>query len=114
MCCVFSMNLTASQDLERTASDEELMLAAGRGALSAFEQLVLRYQSVAWNAAYRFVGDSAEAEDIAQEAFLRVWARADRYRPTALFRTYFYRVLTRICLDHSSKKKPRYSNQVPD
>ena len=108
------MNLTASQDLERTASDEELMLASGRGDLSAFEELVLRYQSLAWNATYRILGDPAEAEDSAQEAFLRVWASAKRYRPRALFRTYLYRVLTRICIDRSSKRKPIYSKQIPE
>jgi RNA polymerase sigma-70 factor, ECF subfamily len=108
------VNFTTRQDLERTASDEELMIGASRGDLDAFEQLVLRYQSLAWNTAYRFLGDSAEAEDIVQEAFLRILASARRYQPTALFRTYLYRVLTRICLDHSSKKKPLYSNRLPD
>jgi RNA polymerase sigma-70 factor, ECF subfamily len=108
------MNLTASQDLERTASDEELMIGASRGDLGAFEQLVLRYQAVAWNTAYRFLGNSAEAEDIVQEAFLRIWTSARRYQPTALFRTYLYRVVTRICLDYSAKKRPLYSSRLPE
>jgi len=51
-------------------TDEELMQAVGRGDLSAFEQVVVRHQKEAWSAAWRFLGDPAEAEDIAQEAFL--------------------------------------------
>jgi len=89
-----------------TPSDEDLMLAAGRGDLNAFEQLVLRHQAEAWRVAYRFTGDAAEAEDLAQESFLRILDAAPRYRPTATFRTYFYRVLTRLCLDHRRKKRP--------
>jgi RNA polymerase sigma-70 factor (ECF subfamily) len=108
------MNLTRSQDLEGQASDEKLMIAAGRGDQAAFEKLVLRYRTSAWNTAYRFIGDGSEAEDIIQEAFLRIWASARRYRPTALFRTYLHRILIRICLDHSAKKRPLYSDQVPE
>jgi RNA polymerase sigma-70 factor (ECF subfamily) len=107
------MNAIMSQHLEQTISDQELMLAAGRGDLSAFEQIVLRYQTLAWNAAYRFLGDRIEAEDVVQEAFLRIYTAARRYQATALFRTYLYRVLARICLDHVSKKKPQYASQLP-
>ena len=87
-------------------SDEDLMLAAGEGDLLSFEELVLRYQTEAWRVAYRFTGDGAEAEDLAQDAFLRILNAAPRYRPTASFRTYFYRVLSRLCLDYRRKKRP--------
>jgi RNA polymerase sigma-70 factor (ECF subfamily) len=95
-------------------TDEALMSAAGRGDLGAFEHLVLRHQSAAWNAAFRFVGDEAEAEDIAQEGFLRILAAAPRYEPTAKFRTYLYRVITRLCMDHAQKKRPIYVDELPD
>jgi RNA polymerase sigma-70 factor (ECF subfamily) len=108
------MNPSTRQALEDAASDEQLMLAAGTGDLGAFEQLVRRYQQPAWNAAYRFLGDASEAEDIAQEAFARILAAARRYQASAHFRTYLYRIVTRICLDHSAKKKPIYSERLPD
>jgi RNA polymerase sigma-70 factor (ECF subfamily) len=97
-----------------TPSDEALMSAVGRGDLGAFEHLVLRHQSAAWSAALRFVGDEAEAEDIAQEGFLKILAAAPRYEPTAKFRTYLYRVITRLCIDHSQKKRPFYMDELPD
>ena len=90
----------------KTPSDEELMLNVREGDLAAFEQLVLRHQAKAWHVAYRFIGDAAEAEDLAQEAFLRILDAASRYHPTASFRTYLFRVLTRLCLDHRRKKRP--------
>ena len=96
------------------SSDEELMLAVARGDLSAFGQLVNRNQTSAWNAAYRFLGNTADAEDIAQEAFLRIFDSADRYQPTASFRTYLYRIITRLCFDLSRRKRRRRHQQLPD
>jgi len=86
--------------------DEELMLRVRDGDLAAFEQLVRRHQREGWRVAYRFTGDAAEAEDLIQEAFLRILDAAAGYRPIATFRTYYYRVLTRLCLDHRRKKRP--------
>jgi len=97
-----------------TPSDEELMLSVRDGDLHAFGQLVLRHQSVAWGVAYRFLADAGEAEDMVQEAFLRVLDAADRYRPTASFRTYLYRVLTRLCIDHKRKRRPIPTDRLPD
>jgi RNA polymerase sigma-70 factor (ECF subfamily) len=98
----------------QTPSDEELMLSVRDGDLDAFGQLVLRYQAEAWRVAYRFTGDAVEAEDLAQEAFLRILRAAPRYRPTATFRTYYYRVLARLCLDHRRKKRPILAEPLPN
>ena len=98
----------------KTPSDEELMLAVGGGDLNAFEQIVLRHQKSAWNTAYRFLGDRAIAEDVAQEAFFKILDAAERYRPTAKFRTYLYGVVTHLCLDHARKKQPAYVGDLSD
>lgn len=90
------------------------MRAVQAGDLSAFEQIVLRHQSVAWNTACRFLNDPAEAEDVAQDAFLRVLDAAPRYQPTAKFKTYLLRIVTRLCLDRVRKKRPLYTNTLPD
>jgi len=89
--------------MEPVSSDECLMQMAARGDLAAFEQLVLRHQESVWRTAYRMLGRHGEAEDIAQEAFLRVFEARERYRPTAAFRTYLYRIVVRLCLDHLRK-----------
>ncbi len=97
-----------------TPSDEELMLSVRGGDLDAFERLVLRHQAGAWRVAYRFTGDAAEAEDLAQEAFLKIFGAAPRYQPTATFRTYLYRVLTRLCIDYRRKKRPVLAGPFPE
>jgi len=82
------------------------MLAVAKGDMDAFGQVVLRHQKLAWGIAYRFLGDQHEAEDVAQEAFLRILDSADRYKPTAAFPTYLSRIVIRLCLDHAQKKRP--------
>lgn len=94
-------------------SDEELMQAVRQGDLSAFERIVLRHQTSAWNTACRFLNDPAEAEDVAQEAFLRVLDAAPHYRPTARFGTYLLRIVARLCLDRVRKKRPLYTDTLP-
>jgi len=94
-------------------SDEELMLVVGRGDLDAFEQIVLRYQGEVWNTAYRFLDDRTEANDIAQEVFVRVFEASSRYEPTASFRTYLYCILNRLCLDHVRKARPTPIAELP-
>jgi RNA polymerase sigma-70 factor, ECF subfamily len=95
-------------------SDEDLMLEAGRGDLRAFEQIVLRHQSYAWSIAYRYAGNREDAEDLVQDAFLRLLAAAPRYRPTAAFRTYLSRIVCRLCLDHLQKKRPLLPGDLPE
>jgi len=90
------------------------MQATAKGDLKAFEEIIRRHQTWAWRIAYRFLGDEDEATDIVQEAFLRLLNASHRYRPKAKFRTYFYQIITRLCLDVTKKKKPLYVKDVPE
>ena len=87
-------------------SDEELMSNVAQGDLDAFEQLVRRHQVSVWNTAFRFLRNADDAEDVEQDALLRVLQAAGRYRPTATFRTYLYRIVTRLCRDRRQKMAP--------
>ena len=93
--------------------DTVLMMRAAEGDLAAFEELVRRNQAGAWALAWRALRDASEAEDVAQEAFLRIYRAAPRYQPTARFRTYFYGIVTRLCLDRAGKKRPDYTESLP-
>lgn len=90
------------------------MARVAAGDLSAFEELVVRNQSDAWVLAYRYLSDPVEAEDVVQEAFLKLLKSASRYQPKASFRTYFSRIVARLCMDFRSKKRPVYSNVLPE
>jgi RNA polymerase sigma-70 factor (ECF subfamily) len=92
-------------------SDEFLLQAIGRGDLAAFSRIVERHQTWAWRVAHRFTGNEEDASDIVQEAFLRLLDASARYRPTAKFRTYFYQIISRLCLDQARKSTPCFSKQ---
>jgi len=80
-------------------SDESLMLRIARGDERAFRLLAPRYAARAAGFARRVCGNSADAEEIVQEAFLRVWVNAPRWRPEAAFRTWFYRIVFNLALN---------------
>jgi RNA polymerase sigma-70 factor (ECF subfamily) len=94
-------------------SNEELMGQVAGGDMDAFGELVERHKGRAWRIACRYVGDRAEAEDLAQEAFLRILSAAGRYRTSARFTTYLYRVVANLCLDHRRKKRPSLPGHLP-
>jgi RNA polymerase sigma-70 factor (ECF subfamily) len=70
-----------------------------RGDEQAFEILVHRHQRRILNLIYRFTGDRIQAEDVAQEVFLRVWRAAKDYKAGAKFTTWIYRIAANLCLD---------------
>ncbi|MBM3789624.1 MAG: sigma-70 family RNA polymerase sigma factor [Acidobacteria bacterium] len=94
--------------------DARLMAEVAGGDLAAFERLVIRNQKSAWSLAYRFLGNAADAEDAAQEAFLRILRAAPGYRPKAKFRTFLLSVTGNICRDMLSKKRPLVLEETGD
>ncbi len=64
-----------------------------------FEQLFHRCYSRAYSAAYRLMGNSSDAEDLTQEAFLRVWAAFDRYDRTRPFEGWLFRIISNLAID---------------
>jgi RNA polymerase sigma-70 factor (ECF subfamily) len=79
--------------------DAALVARAQEGDLAAFEQLVRRHQRYVFNVAYRVLGDTAEAEDVTQEAFVRAWKGLPGFRGRAQFTTWLYRIAHNLCLN---------------
>lgn len=86
-------------------TDEQLMLNFGDGDISAFNTLVGRYKKYLLNLAYGFIPDRHQAEDIAQEAFLRVYKNAKKYTVQAKFSTWLTRIAINLCYDELRKRK---------
>jgi RNA polymerase sigma-70 factor, ECF subfamily len=84
-------------------SDEALMARVARGDERAFQQLSRRHLPAMLGLARRILGNAAEAEDVAQEAFIRVWTHAPRWQPLAQFRTWLTRIVTNLCLDRKRR-----------
>jgi RNA polymerase sigma factor (sigma-70 family) len=77
----------------RPLLENEWIEAARRGDASAFEELVRRYQEIAYRTAYLVIGDADEARDAAQDGFLRAHAALGRFRPGAEFRPWLLRIV---------------------
>ena len=75
------------------------------GDQSAFGDLVTAYQSAVYNLCYRMLGERTEAEDAAQEAFLRAYAHLDRYEPGRPFRTWLLSIASNHCIDRLRKRR---------
>jgi RNA polymerase sigma-70 factor (ECF subfamily) len=86
------------------ASDEELMAQVGRGDQAAFRLIAHRYAGRAVGLARRITGSESDSDDIVQEALLRVWINAPRWRPSAAFRTWFYRIVLNLCLNRKRRR----------
>ena len=88
--------------------DAQLLERIGKGEKAAFAVLVRRHSGRFYRVAYRFVGNVGEAEDMVQEAFLKLWERPLMWQVDrrASFSTWFYRVVVNLCLDHKKKKRP--------
>ena len=80
-------------------SDVQLMLGVKAGDEVSFELLLRRYRTPLVNFLCRMVGDTATAEDLAQEVFLRVYRARDAYEPSAKFTTWMFRIATNLALN---------------
>jgi RNA polymerase sigma-70 factor, ECF subfamily len=87
---------TVEPERTMTESDEQLMVAFSRGSVDAFDELFVRYKQPLFGFFRRRVMDSAQAEELTQEAFLAVIRSAPRCHSGALFRTYLYAIGLKI------------------
>jgi RNA polymerase sigma-70 factor (ECF subfamily) len=89
-----------------TLNDEQVWLEqARRGDKNAFGQLIEAYQGPVYNLAYRMLGNSGEAEEAAQEAFIRAYTRLDSYDPTHKFSTWLLSITSNYCIDQIRKRR---------
>ena len=97
---------TARTGLGAEDPDEALLVRVADGDPAAVRALVGRKLPRLLGLAQRMLGDGMEAEDVAQEAFLRVWRQAPKWRPgQARFDTWLYRLVVNICLDHRRRRR---------
>lgn len=88
-------------------TDEALMASLAEGDLGPLGILVERHQDWMLSLAFRLLGQWDAAEDAVQEAFLRVHRAAPKYRPTAQFKTWLYRLVVNLCFDARRRGKRR-------
>lgn len=80
-------------------TEKQLIQRASRGDSDAFGSLMALHERVVYNLALRTTGNPDEAQDVAQEAFVRAWIALPNFRADSSFRTWIYRIVVNLCLN---------------
>lgn len=96
--------------------EQELIAAAQRGSLDAFNELVLAYEDQVYNLAYRIMGDPASASDATQEAFISAYQHIEGFRgeyPSS-FKSWLMRIVSNACYDELRRRKRHPTKSIED
>ena len=88
-----------------SAEERALIERCKRGDIGAFNDLVRKYEKQVYNFAYRLTGNYDDANDVAQDAFLRVFNAIGTFRGDSSFSTWLFRITTNVFLDERKKAK---------
>jgi RNA polymerase sigma-70 factor, ECF subfamily len=91
-----------------------VVAAAMAGDEPAFAELVRRHRRAVQAHCYRMLGSLEEAEDLAQEAFLRAWRRRETFREHASFRPWLFRIATNLCLTALQRRRHLVDTDLPE
>ena len=96
--------------------EAEVIRRVQKGDGNAFEALVTAYEKNVYNLALRMTGNAQDAEDMAQEAFLKAYNSLDSFRGESKFSVWLYRIVSNLCLDflRRQKRRPASSLSVED
>ncbi len=94
------------------ADEQQLILQIQEGRDGAFRLLVERYMKQAYNIAYSFVNNHDDAQDVAQEAFVRVYQSIGTFRGDAVFTTWLYKIVMNLSLNRIRQRKSRSHREV--
>ena len=89
----------------KTKEDYDVIQLCLQGNQEAFTELVGRYKNLVYSVILRMVNDHEEANDLAQEVFIKVYKYLDRYSPEYKFSTWIMRITTNLVIDYRRKKK---------
>jgi RNA polymerase sigma-70 factor (ECF subfamily) len=91
---------------EQQVDEEKTWVEQARaGEKEAFSKLIEAYQNPVYNLTYRMLGNADEAEEAAQETFLRIYTRLDRYDPASKFSTWVLSIASHYCIDRLRKRR---------
>lgn len=99
-----SLMAAAPTPEDTTRRDHAWMARIGEGDHQAFRELVVAYQDIVVGTVARMLGNASDAEDIAQQVFLRIWRSAKRYKPDAKFTTYLFTVTRNLVFNETRRR----------
>ena len=99
---------------EQRAVEKQLILRSQDGDVPAFEELVRMYERKFFWIAFNMVGHKEDAQDLAQEAFLRIYRSIKRFNVRYNFYTWAYRIVVNLCIDHLRKTRRNIPTRLDD
>jgi RNA polymerase sigma-70 factor, ECF subfamily len=87
-------------------AERDAIAACQRGEREAFDALVARYQRPIYRLCFRYVNNHDDANDLAQEVFLKAWRAIGRFRGESAFSTWLYRIAVNACLNFRARRRP--------
>ena len=93
-----------------SSDDRQLVEQSRQGDLRAFDELVEKYKASVYRFVLHNVWKEDDAEDLAQESFVRAYQGLERFRGGASFRTWLFRIALNLCIDH--RRKVRSSKSI--
>ena len=97
----------------RHEDDRDAVAACQGGEREAFDRLVEKYQRDVYRLCYRYVSNHQDANDMAQEVFLKAYRALDRFRGDSTFSTWLYRIAVNTCLNFRAARRPE-SAELPE
>lgn len=97
-----------------TTNDDQIINAIKNGDTQAFSILVDRYKDLVYTLAVRMIKNREEAEEVAQDTFIKVFKSLDRFKGDSKFSTWIYRVTYNTCLDNIKKNKKHLNDVAID
>lgn len=97
-----------------SAAEDNLVRKAQEGDTRAFAELVLAHQQFAFHVALRALNNTQDAEDIVQDAFVKVWKSLNSFRHDSRFRTWLYRIVMNLCYNQLPKLRKDINALDPD
>jgi RNA polymerase sigma-70 factor (ECF subfamily) len=94
--------------------DSDLITRAAGGDATAFQALVERHRSMVYRVAFQFAGNHHDAEDIAQEVFIKVYRSLQNFRHDAQLTSWLYRIVMNACIDHRRRQSSAGAPASPE
>jgi RNA polymerase sigma-70 factor (ECF subfamily) len=103
-----------TKDDYSSASDEQLVKAAKKGNMAAFEELVARHRDKVYARAFSMMRNEDEAVDLSQEAWVKSWQRLKQFQGESSFGTWMTRIVINLCLDQLRKRKRQRAESIEE
>ncbi|WP_031513555.1 RNA polymerase sigma factor [Desulfofalx alkaliphila] len=97
-----------------SSTDQQLVERSKTGDYQAFEELVQKYENKVYSVAYRFMGNHADACDLAQEAFIKIYNALPGFRGDSSLMTWIYHITANVCRDELRRRQNKQTYSLDD